>query len=148
MHAAQAQAGQGLCHETLGKSVKGAYVALAAVVVLAWALWPDAPPDQSVEVSMRVEGPEGVIWNGTALGATPVAALLDAANSFEVVAVGSGAQAFVTAIDGHRNEGAGGWCYAVWQDGWFHPVVGAGVWELQEGDRLWWHYVPEGCPVA
>lgn len=125
-------------------------LAVAGALLFLAAGW-DAPAGGSGTVALLVEGPDGVIWNGTVdvTDATPFRALQAAsvAGDFAVDSTGSGDQVFVSSIAGHANEGVGGWCYAVWDDGWFHPPVSAGAWGLEDGARVWWHYEAEGCPV-
>jgi hypothetical protein len=118
---------------------------LAVVAVLVWNDTPDAPAG---EHALLVLGPHGAIFDGTGVGATPYAVLLQAAaGNFEVESQGKGDTAFVTAIDGQRNQGAAGWCYAVDAgDGWVYPQVGAGAYGLPPGVRVLWTYQSQGCP--
>lgn len=124
-------------------------LAAAAALLLVAMAW-QAPASGSGRIEVRVDGPDGAIWNGTVevTDATVLSALLAAADAgaFAVKVSGTGDQAFVVAIAGHANEGLGGWCYAVWDDGWVHPPVSAGAWGLEDGALVWWQYLPEGCP--
>ena len=120
----------------------------ASLAVVAVLVWNDAPDTPAGEHALLVMGARDVIFDGTGVGATPFAVLLDAAaGNFEVEAQGKGATAFVTAIDGQRNQGAAGWCYAVDAgDGWVYPQVGAGAYPLELGVRVLWTYQSQGCP--
>ena len=122
--------------------------AMALLVMLF--VWPgDAPAAGTFSVT--VEGPEGVLWSGnaTAEAATAKSLLLAAAEQggFEVEATGRGDGWFVVAIDGVRNEGAGGWCFAFGQPGeWRYPASGAARAAPEPGESVWWVYRPDGCP--
>lgn len=105
-------------------------------------------PRETREHRIEVDGPDGVIFAGnvTVHAGTAYSILLAASDvgGFEVEATGSGDQLFVTAIDGHRNAGAAGWCYFVWDDGWVDPPVSAGVAATDGAVR--WEWREAGCP--
>ena len=128
------------------------YLALGLVALLIGALLLiDGPEAGAGTFPIRIDGPDGPIWNGSvdADPASPYTVLLAAADrgGFSVDATEYPNGVFVEAIDGHRWKGAGGWCYAVWFEGaWSHPVMSADAWGLQDGDAVWWHYEVDGCP--
>jgi hypothetical protein len=131
----------------------GAVAGLLALGAIATAVWVDGPEASSGTFAVRVDGPDGLIWNGTvhADEATAYTVLLEAGRQggFAVVASGTGDMVFVEAIAGYHYQGAGGWCYAVWtDDAWVHPVLGANGWGLSDGDAVWWHYEDAGCPAG
>ncbi len=127
-----------------------AVLALVAMVGVTYWLIGDAPDGGSGTFHVVVIGPAGEIYNGTveATDATAFSVLLAAsdAGGFLVEYQGQGSSVFVTSIDGHANQGAGGWCYGVDSGaGWQRPLESAGAHALQDGSRLRWLYEPDGC---
>jgi hypothetical protein len=103
---------------------------------------PDSPTADRVSISVDFGGKNGarsstVRWKA---GIT-VRDLLAAASVGEIGQQGSGAAAFLTQIDGVKNEGAGG-------RNWMYSVNGQradrsfAVYKLQPGDRVLWSFAP------
>lgn len=123
-------------------------VAVLAFGAMVWlASYASAPTSAASAHAVQVTGPEGPIWNGTVNGTTPLEVLhgAAAAGDFDVAVRGSGASAYVVAIDGHE-EGAGGWCFLVGDaHGWSLPGVGAGAYGLDADEAVWWTWTDGRC---
>lgn len=132
-------------------------VVLIAVAVSQTILRRSPPPADGKQPSVgaatiRFEGLDGPAWAGPiavdlAPGATVLSATravrADAASPLAVEVQGSGANAFVLAIGGKPNEGAGGrnWLYSLNEE---PGAVGAGAQPLEPGDRVLWKFTADG----
>lgn len=117
---------------------------IAVVAIAAWA-WPSPPPDmESVTAPVRVEGPDGLIWNGTVQApgtAFHVLVAASEAGDFPVEWSGPEGQRFVHTIDGIDSRN-GGWCVQV--DGADSPTF-VERHTVRDGQSVRWYWVPDNC---
>lgn len=123
-----------------------------SVAAILWLLVSTGGGADAAEHPLLVLGPNGVVWDEPAFGATPVELLLDAASRGLAVDVqGSGQQAYVEMIGGHRagtGGDGGGWCYRVDEGdgrGYRSPAVGGGAYGLGSRAAVVWYWTNGGC---
>lgn len=105
-------------------------------------------PAEPGQIPVTVVFPGGVMHgNYTLVEATAFSALQAMAqdHGWRLDVEGSGERLFVVGIDGVANQGAGGWCYAVWDGGFVQPSYSAALAGLQDGQAVRWSYEPDGC---
>ncbi|WP_339317408.1 DUF4430 domain-containing protein [Paenibacillus sp. FSL R10-2734] len=107
---------------------------------------------KNVTASLTVEGPQGMIGEGTIKASNALEALqqLGLSNAFKVDITKSSYGTFVSGIDG-ITQGLydGWWSFVVWRSGeWIYPSVGMDAFELQESDRVLVYYAGETTQVV
>jgi hypothetical protein len=107
---------------------------------------------KNVTASLTVEGPQGLIGEGTLKASNALEALqqLGVSNDFKVDITKSSYGNFVSGIHG-ITQGLydGWWSFVVWRSGeWIYPSVGMDVFELQESDRVLVYYAGEATQVV
>ncbi|MEK4296257.1 DUF4430 domain-containing protein [Paenibacillus sp. FSL R5-0914] len=107
---------------------------------------------KNVTASLTVEGPQGLIGEGTLKASNALEALkqLGLSNDFKVDITKSSYGNFVSGIHG-VTQGLydGWWSFVVWRSGeWIYPSVGMDAFELQESDRVLVYYAGETTQVV
>ncbi len=130
--------------------MKWSWLLLVGAVALVFGLLAlDTPPPGAGSFPVEVIGPDGLhLSANVSMADATVYRVLVAALEAEGVSYtveGTGESIFVTAIAGHANRGAGGWCFDVWVDGWTRPALGAGAYGLADGQASRWVYESAGC---
>jgi hypothetical protein len=107
---------------------------------------------KNVSTSLSVEGPQGLIAEGTLKASSALDALQQLAltNDFKVDITKSSYGDFVSGIHGiTQGTYDGWWSFAVWRAGaWIYPNLGMDAFELQESDRVLIYYAGEATQVV
>ncbi|MDH6430143.1 MULTISPECIES: DUF4430 domain-containing protein [unclassified Paenibacillus] len=107
---------------------------------------------KNVTASLTVEGPEGLISEGTLKASNALEALqqLGSTDDFKVDITKSSYGNFVSGIHGvSQGTYDGWWSFVVSRGGeWIYPSVGMDAFELQESDRVLVYYAGENTQVV
>lgn len=126
--------------------VASALLGLAFIAMMQFALPDAAPVPAMATASLRVDGPDGVIWDGTvqAQPGSAFHALLDGAErgGFVVEWSRSLGSVYVSSIAGHGDAGGGGWCVQV--NGADSPRS-VDRFPVQDGQHVRWYWTDGQC---
>lgn len=107
---------------------------------------------KNVTTSLTIEGPNGLISEGTLKASNALEALqqLALSNKFTVDITKSSYGNFVSGIKGiSQGTYDGWWGFVVWRSGeWIYPSVGMDTFELQESDRVLVYYAGETTQIV
>lgn len=107
---------------------------------------------KNVTASISVEGPEGLIGEGTLKASNALEALqqLGTSNKFKVDITKSSYGSYVSGIHGiSQGTYDGWWSFVVMRGGkWIYPSVGMDAFELQESDRVLVYYAGEATQIV
>lgn len=126
------------------------WVILAALALILLAIFWPSPSLEEAQISIRIDGPDSLWFNGNLSADSPYEALIAVASEEDwSVAVNGRAgscTAYVQELRGIGEEGAGGWVFEVKRGGnWTGALYSsADCTPLRDGDLVWWHWTASG----